>query len=176
MPNHITNIVSVAGKQGLKTLLSRFLDFDAEEAGVLDFKKVIPMPEAMGFRDENLPISPQSNTAIARAYESNERLYGFKNWYDWSVAKWGTKWNCYEFSWVTEKKCTFLTAWSTPDPILQKMSDVTGKRIRNRWMDEGDGKWHTDIFEPAMVDEGFDCSTGRTYPLLVSRKVIKGGF
>lgn len=168
MPNHITNIVSVAGKQSLKTLLAGFLH---DEAEVLDFNKVIPMPDAVGFRNENLPLSPQSNTAIARAYESNERLYGFKNWYEWSVVKWGTKWNCYEFSWLTEKKCTFLTAWSPPDPILQKISDVTGKRIRNRWVDEGDGKWHTDIFDPAMVT-----IESLTYPLLVSRKVIKGGF
>jgi len=175
MPNHITNIVSVAGKQGLKTILAMFLDFDVEKDGQLDFNKVIPMPDAVGFRGESLPYNPKSSDPMAKVFAKNVKLYGFPNWYDWSVAKWGTKWNCYEFSWVTEKKCSFLTAWSPPDPILQKMADVTGKRLRNRWMDEGDGKWHTDIFEPSML-EGFDCSTGRTYPILVSRKVISGGF
>lgn len=168
MPNHITNIVSIAGKRSLKELLAKFLE--PEDCDKIDFNKVIPMPDAEGFRDESLPFNPDAGSRMAEVYERNLKTYGFKNWYDWSIANWGTKWNCYEFEWVTEKKCTFLTAWSPPDPILQALADKTGKRIRNRWMDEGDGKWHTDIFEPSMLEQ-----PERQYSVLVSRKVLAGG-
>ena len=28
----------------------------------------------------------------------NIAKYGYKDWYDWSIDNWGTKWNAYEFS------------------------------------------------------------------------------
>lgn len=168
MPNHITNIVSIAGKRSLKGLLGErgYLDLDDQDRIV--FNRVIPMPDAVGFRGESLPYDPEPDSKMGKVYAYNLKKYGFKNWYDWSIAKWGTKWDCYEFEWVTDKKCTFLTAWSPPDPILQVLADMTGRRIRNRWMDEGDGKWHTDIFEPSMLEEP-------VYSVLVNRKVLAGG-
>lgn len=43
------------------------------------------------------------------------------NWYDWSIKKWGTKWNAYESS---DEDCylEFTTAWSSPEPIFLKIS------------------------------------------------------
>jgi hypothetical protein len=174
MPNHITNIVSIAGKQNLKELLAEFLD--TEDGDKIDFNKVIPMPDAVGFRGENLPYNPHPDEPMAKAYERNLKLYGFKNWYDWSIANWGTKWDCYEFEWLTERKCTFLTAWSPPDPILRKLAGKAGRKVRNRWMDEGDGKWHTDIYEPWMADGRVDGRWAwpeKTHSLLVKLETSK---
>lgn len=45
--------------------------------GSIDFNKVIPMPEHI-FRDM-----------------AEREKYGKDNWYNWSIAHWGTIWNSY---------------------------------------------------------------------------------
>lgn len=35
---------------------------------------------------------------------NNKRLYGFYSWYDWSLEKWGTKWNAYEVEMPVKQK------------------------------------------------------------------------
>lgn len=49
----------------------------------------------------------------------NIKKYGFKDWYDWSIANWGTKWNASSVE-VNENSDNwvhiyFETAWSPPD-------------------------------------------------------------
>lgn len=49
---------------------------------------------------------------------------GYRNWYDWSVANWGTKWNTYDnHIYIDDDKIevSFSTAWSMPTPILNKL-------------------------------------------------------
>ena len=53
----------------------------------------------------------------------NTQRYGHPDWYDANISKWGTKWNAHE----TElfEQCNiimFKTAWSSPIPILEKLS------------------------------------------------------
>lgn len=49
--------------------------------------------------------------------------YGCKDWYDWSLKNWGTKWNAYDFE-MGEKpnQIIFHTAWSAPHPVLKMLS------------------------------------------------------
>ena len=58
----------------------------------------------------------------------NIKLYGHKDWYDWSIANWGTKWDAYEVSYEygggTELELNFQTAWSTPKPIFDKLTEM----------------------------------------------------
>jgi len=58
----------------------------------------------------------------------NIKRYGYKDWYDWSIANWGTKWNAYDFSIVYEDDhelhVQFDTAWSAPTPIFNKLEDM----------------------------------------------------
>lgn len=65
---------------------------------------------------------PLAENAI-KAFEET----GFTSWYDWSLANWGTKWNAYEFRVVSEERerleFTFDTAWSTPQPVFQKVAE-----------------------------------------------------
>lgn len=55
---------------------------------------------------------------LGEKYISNLEKYGFKTWYEWSVQKWGTKWNGCEYSFQNGKDgetiLKFQTAWCSP--------------------------------------------------------------
>ena len=53
----------------------------------------------------------------------NLDTHGFKDWYTWSIANWGTKWNAYD-SIEVDDKIMFDTAWSTPLPIIEELSSM----------------------------------------------------
>lgn len=57
---------------------------------------------------------------ILRGYY-NLRKHGYTNWYDWSIAKWGTKWNASE-TYGYNTSFTFDTAWNTPIGWLIELS------------------------------------------------------
>lgn len=48
--------------------------------------------------------------------------YGHKDWYSWSIANWGTKWNAYDIVKNNDNEIVFDTAWSTPFPVLEKLA------------------------------------------------------
>ena len=54
----------------------------------------------------------------------NIKQYGHKDWYNWSIANWGTKWNAYQQSKLTPESTKFETAWSTPFPVMCKLSEM----------------------------------------------------
>jgi len=67
---------------------------------------------------------------------NNKKNYGFKTWYDWACAKWGTKWNAYcqnielggsDGIKRSFARITFDTAWTTPLPIFEKLSTMFPK-------------------------------------------------
>lgn len=53
----------------------------------------------------------------------NIRLYGHKDWYSWSIAYWGTKWNAYDAK-TKDNQIIFDTAWSTPFPVIDALSKM----------------------------------------------------
>ena len=54
----------------------------------------------------------------------NLRRYGYKNWYEFCNAEWGTKWNATNLN-VSDGIIYFQTANGLPVPILQKLSNYT---------------------------------------------------
>ena len=106
MPNHTQNTLHVNGK---KSDIDKFLAHMGEE---MDFEKVIPSPENM-FRDN---ISTKDKERL--------KAEGVPNWYDWQSENWGTKWNAYECEFQKDRfglTYEFLTAWSTPEPVIRKL-------------------------------------------------------
>lgn len=67
---------------------------------------------------------------------------GYVDWYGWSIANWGTKWNSYAFSIQSEAPFVikFETAWSFPEPIFRKLAEMfPGLRFEVVSFDEGWG-------------------------------------
>lgn len=138
MPNHVYHIMSV---NGTDAEVKKFFDNHITAKGddgedYFDFDTIIPFPaELVGTTSPNSPprvngkeVSP--NSAQYKAWKKNsERLievFGYDNWYDWKVANQGTKWGAYDYAPDTlrENTFSFQTAWSTPDPIFEKMAEL----------------------------------------------------
>lgn len=70
---------------------------------------------------------------------NNVRKYGHMYWYSWSIENWGTKWNAYEQS-EEENLICFDTAWSTPFPVIKRLSELFPKvQITLEYADENIG-------------------------------------
>lgn len=144
MPNWCTNNITITGDADeLLTLRSTVLVTE-DDVVCFDFKKIIPKPpiieqtEASSTVDRGREIllgqrpddgfSEEFPDGLEKARVSlqAEQETGFKDWYDWSNANWGTKWNsCYyvEQSFGgTHWSFSFDTAWSPPEPIFDALA------------------------------------------------------
>ena len=103
MPNHITNVLTITGEA---KDLNEITEKVKGQKSSLSFESFYPMPENID-KDETSPMPA---------------------WYDWRIANWGTKWDCYEcsgmFQGLGKLEISFLTAWSTPAGALVKLSEL----------------------------------------------------
>lgn len=130
MPNHVTNMITLKGQKdeilGCLTAIMRDPEQGEEKPnnyegmGTIDFEKIIPMPKDV-YRGN---IGPEER-----------KTYGNNNWYDWSVAHWGTKWNAYNTYGhtilPTDDICEgdayimeFDTAWDAPHRVIRTLSEM----------------------------------------------------
>ena len=128
MPNHVTNVISFSGDKSRISAMLKEIQNNEHGIGSVDFEKILPMPDtvyngSLGIRERE--------------------LYGENNWYDWRIGNWGTKWNSYGYTENTtfqDGKIKFLTAWSAPHPILQKLSEMfPDVKMEHEWADEDVG-------------------------------------
>lgn len=115
MANFITTKVTV-GKDKIEQVLSKIKGYRENDLGIkediVDFEKIIPMPLHI-FRGD-------------LGQEQKEK-YGKDNWYDWSIEKWGTKWNSWNLFYSTmydKDAFEFQTAWNCPIPVIKQMSKM----------------------------------------------------
>ena len=117
MPNWCDNKLIVSGD---KTELSRFLKEATTDDGEFTFEKIVPRPKELditcvwGYRDK----------ATAEQGLKNIELFGFRDWYEWNIANYGTKWNVGESN-IEDMggliEIEFGTAWSPPIPWVKKV-------------------------------------------------------
>jgi len=108
------------------------IDDTSERVRQVTFNKIIPMPDCLrrtvSPRDEITIATLNADGSNAERPATDEeraeiRATGYDNWYDWSVANWGTKWGACEpfevhlFT-ATHLKLCFLTAWSPPTQVV----------------------------------------------------------
>lgn len=112
MPNHIYNVVTFDCPHERISEILHAVEMEGGGLGSIDFEKLIPMPEDV-YRG---PLG-----------QKEMELYpGDKNWYDWSIDNWGTKWNAYGYDYLPHKEdaIVFNTAWSAVPRIIAKLSDT----------------------------------------------------
>lgn len=115
MPNWTFNKITFKGRPQTLQRLASLLKSDES---VFDFNKVIPCPA------ELLKDDWQNN---AEKSAENVRNYGYSGWYDWNIAKWGTKWNaCHPRMSNGAMKGTLIydfdTAWSPPTELIDEIA------------------------------------------------------
>lgn len=98
-----------------------------------------------------------------RAYTENIRRYGYPSWYEWCIAKWGTKWNACSTCVTDNDTVTFCTAWDSPVPVMLKLSGMhPDAMIEHWWADEDKGMntGHAKYLGGRTVSGGYyeDCS------------------
>ena len=128
MPNYCNNVVEIQGPQHiLKTLVDH----------KLDFQKIHPYPPELDITAgrEGADDSPEQKALVA-AEESNLEKHGYRNWYDWCVTNWGTKWNAggdndamqvdYDEDQDNQGIALFQfdTAWAPPLGVLEKLMET----------------------------------------------------
>jgi len=93
-----------------------------------DIRKIMGFNWATEFESEEALITYMLEKGTANLEEAqqaldNVRLYGHQDWYSWSTANWGTKWNAYsQNSDEGSNEISFETAWGTPYPVIEALS------------------------------------------------------
>jgi hypothetical protein len=60
---------------------------------------------------------------LTKKYINNHINHGAIHWYDWRIKNWGTKWGAYSQQ-LDGDTIKFQTAWSTPQPVIKKLSEL----------------------------------------------------
>lgn len=80
----------------------------------LDFERLMPMPKEL-----DIAFAYNDAEKLAQQYQHNIDNYGYKDWYDWSIANWGSKWNATSTIIFDESEehlsLYFDSAWSPPE-------------------------------------------------------------
>lgn len=168
MPNHVfTKLTIIGPTSNIKQFIK---NVDGGPANRLDCDKIWPMPDEL--RKTSNPNKVMSQAEIDQIWADFNKLspenqkkfggkpfglgitqelhdelvakYGFDNWYDWSLANYGTKWGIYDTGdWEVGQKQASLfynTAWSPADKFFINMSVKYPKlRFITEFADEGGG-------------------------------------
>lgn len=143
MPNWCENLFKIEGEpEKVLELISKLTgksigNFD--ELNKISDEKEIPFffqntfPTPLALIDTmagNYPAGSDEEKALNELQLNNKKEYGYKNWYDWRIANWGTKWDVesakiYDL-WQYGNNALvifeFDTAWSPPNEWLLKTS------------------------------------------------------
>lgn len=134
MPNWTENWLTVSGKP---EDVSQFLADVKSEDSDFDFERITPMPELLrhtssptdrGYIIEayGMGFEPDSTRPFTEAEEAELERIGVRNWYDWAIKYWGTKWDA-RYVEVEQRGGTaeikFDTAWCAPLPIIEKVKE-----------------------------------------------------
>jgi hypothetical protein len=130
MPNNTSTILELTGN---KIQIAAFIDAVVTKDSNLDFNGVVPMPEELKgtTKDWGRNVDPEFSAELVSKF-------GFDNWYDWSVANWGTKWNAYDDSKWKNNSIWYNTAWSPATNFFINASKKFPKvKFKHSFADEG---------------------------------------
>ena len=129
--------------QGLKA----YMDFSCQYFTAMGLEKLTLDNVPEGPEKAYLQAHPdldRETFLLGKKASDNIDKYGAPTWYDWRIDHWGTKWDAYGYDegkdYSKAKELRFLTAWSAPHPILQRLSEqYPALEITHQWADEDIG-------------------------------------
>jgi hypothetical protein len=110
-------------------------------------------------READMLTDDKSVRLFTPEEEATLREIGHRNWYTWSYANWGTKWNACRPE-LTEDCATegyieirFDTAWAPPTPVLEKVFTMFPKlSFVCTWQNEGEHERYS-VERDAVADD-----------------------
>lgn len=103
----------------------------------------LPVPEDLQITAGFLGKDTPEQAELERKEQANLEKYGHKNWYDWCVANWGTKWDVGADGYEAEDNgkggltLTFDSAWSPPTDAYATLVEQFGFSIRAYYYEPG---------------------------------------
>tara|TARA_R110002096_G_scaffold410610_1_gene610370 strand:- start:10 stop:750 length:741 start_codon:yes stop_codon:yes gene_type:complete len=172
MPNWCWNNLNVSGNEKqLQKFVEKSMSTYDDGTERFIFNGTYPMPKT-------LRITAGSHLSFIEKIKRyiNIKLYGHDNWYNWSIANWGTKWDASEPSIqhndIDYFSVSFETAWAPPvdwiDHIMQDFPDLC---FELEYQEEGMGfggllqaqyetTWEDAHWE---IDQASECCKGEVY-------------
>jgi len=145
MPNHVAHKVIVCGDADElsafeETCFDKVTEGWNEGSLYLNFDNILPIPKELeGICSGRITIDDVKverwrnidGKDVAITEEERKKLienYGSDCLLDWCTENWGTKWNSYDYDCTyansTNMEFGFSTAWSTPQPIFNKLIEM----------------------------------------------------
>ena len=125
MPNWCKNSVTFSHPN--TTQIARVVAAFNQEKLMSEF---FPCPEDLNITSGYLGAGTPEQAELEALQAANLAKYGFKDWYDWKISNWGTKWDCGEKDGAeytdgdTSVTLNFGTAWSPPIEFYEQMQDA----------------------------------------------------
>ena len=176
MPNWCSNTLTL--KHSDPAMIRRA--HEAFERGEL-LQEFIPVPEELKGTMAGSYGDESKQRSLEQQERENVEKYGYKNWYDFCVGEWGTKWDIggdgYEaITTANEISMVFESAWAPPVNAYERLMDQ-GFEVEAMYYEPGmafAGHWdngHDDYYEysnmsaeeiaktlPTELDEEFGIS------------------
>lgn len=117
MPNWCTNNLYIQGKA---EDLRRFHDAVKRDNGYEILRSLVPTPQELTDTVSGWTNNEAEQAEREKQYAKNTAKYGYKDWYDWQYANWGTKWGDADTDLVGDNfaggdiEFYFQTPWGPP--------------------------------------------------------------
>ena len=177
MPNWTT--LKITLKHEDKAKVDLIANIDLAKKGVL--QTLIPCPEELNNNElTSWGHGPEEEAREVLRKQMFEK-YGYKSWYDWNIAHWGTKWDLCDavINRVDDNTVVIdcQTAWSPPDEAFATLVGMgydvralyvgEGYEFAGIW-DNGQDEYYQDFGDsqgaratlPQELDDEFDISAG----------------
>jgi len=138
MPNWCYNNAVISGND-----LTKFREFLGDGTGLL--KKIAPTPQTLVDTVAGFSADPVEQKKRQEQEEINLMQHGAKNWYDWNVQNWGTKWDVdVEIDDISssdeEIMFSFDSAWAPPINAFIELGNLFPElSIRMNYREDGMG-------------------------------------
>ncbi len=169
MPNWCYNSTTFHGDNETLTKLVEAIT-TTDEDGKVHHDLTLPFPIPTELQIQSVFFHADSDDPehqeLLKKYEANEAKYGYRDYYDWNIANWGTKWSPDLSESEVEIDGNVLhlsydTAWSPPTGLLRKISGLFPTLvITNTFDEEGMGFWGCEAFHGGKEVASYGMSDG----------------